>query len=791
MSSIGTGSPIGRPPGLSGKKDSGSDSSVLTEMRQRFEQVCMVDDENRQSYIQNVRISSSADQWDAEVKKRRGSNRPALTFNLLNAVVKNIIGDYRQNKMAIKVMPAGGPATDDKADIIAGIIRNIEMQSNADQAYTNGLECSSRGNIGYFRVNSEYEANDVFNQKLVISPIHNPLTVYFDPNAKLLTRADAEYCLVTEMISKSEFRRLYPEAEEMGWDIVDVDADDADEWGNDEQIRLCEYFTKERVTERLVAFDNKMVVAIESDDEIEALEQLAIKPVKERQAERINIKWRKCNGSHILEERTFKTKYIPIIPVVGEEVNIEGKTCLRSAVYYAIDAQHSYNYERSTAIENSALSAKAPWKVTLKMIEMFRDQWDVANTTPTPYLIYTPDPAVPQGPERIEPPSPSTAAMQNAQLAAQDVQRTTGVFDAQLGEKSNVISGVGLSEQQSQGQTSTFIFLDNLRAAIEQCGRVLVDWIPYVYDTERVLRTINAEDDIEMETVNQKVENPLLGIAEVLNDITVGEYDVIVTAGKAFASRRAESVDGMLKWAQVFPQQAPLVADQILENMDVPGGDVMAARVKRSLPPQVVNDPDSPEGQQAAAQAQQQQAKMQQMQEQLLQGKMQAEQGKNQASMAKAQADVTKAHAEVTKSQLGIVQAQIDAKSHMVDAEIDAREHGVSVPSQPAQGKQSSGVNVNIVKSPEDLDREGHINEGLTAIAGHLANTHHEQSQHTAVTHQLLSHLVNGQNAMAENLTKGHQAIAQQMAHQNAIAAAPTEAVRDKAGRITGSRKAL
>lgn len=741
MSLIGTGSPIGRPSG-SGKEKS-ADDEVLTAMRKRFEFVCSVDSENRTSYVQNTKISSSNDQWDEEVKKRRGAARPALTFNLLNLVVKQIIGDYRQNKLDIKVLPSGGASTEDVADILGGLIRNIERDSNADQSYTNALECSARGNIGYFRVITEYEANDVFNQKLVIKPIHNPLTVYMDPAAKLLSRSDAKWCLVTEMMSKEDFRRLYPKAEENGWDIVDVDSDNMDDWSTDNQIRICEYFTKEIVTVRLVAFENGSVAQIDSDEELEALKQIGWNPIKERMADRTNIKWRKCTGSNILEERVFKTKYIPIIPVIGEEVNVEGKTLLRSAVFYAIDAQHSYNYERSTAVERSALSAKAPWLVTAKQIELYKAAWDVANTTPAPYLPYTPDPLAPNGqPSRIEPPTPSMADMQNAQAAAQDIQRTTGVFDSQLGAKSNIQSGVGLSEQQQQGVTSTFIFSDNLRSAIEHCGRVLIDWIPQVYDKERVIRTINSEDDIEMMTVNQQKANPLLGVTEVLNDITVGNYDVVVLAGKAFASRRAEAVDGMMKFAQSFPQQAPLISDLMIGNMDVPGGAVMAARLKRSLPPQVVNDPDSPEGQQAAQQAQQQQQAQQGMQQKLLQMHMQTEQGKLQGEQAKSQASVVKSQAEVVKAKADTIQAVAQIHSAKMDHMMQAKELA-----QPMEGADKQE------KPAQDM--------------------------HSDKLHQILMHVA-----------QSHEKVAQAIEQQNKIAMAPTEAIRDHNGRITGSRKA-
>lgn len=797
---IGTGLPIGRPAGIGeGKsRDNSKDAAVLEEMRDRFEYACQMEEENRQDYIKNVKISSSANQWDDEVKKRRGSNRPALTFNLLNLVVKQIIGDYRQNKMSIKVMPSGGPATEEAADFLAGYIRNVERASNADEAYTNALECACRGNMGYFRILPEYEADDVFDQTLRIKPVKNPLTVYCDPNAKLLTRSDAEWYFITEMMNKEEFKRLYPKTEEFGWDIVDAHSDDNNSWGDDKEIRLCEYFTKKRIEARLVAFDNGAVIQIDDDKEIDALAQIGIKPVKERTAKRINIQWRKCNGSHILEERVFKTKYIPIIPVFGEEVNIEGKTYLRSAIYYGIDGQHSYNYERSTAIENSALSVKAPWKVTQKMIEMWRSIWDNANNTPQPYLVYTHDPAVPQGPERIEPPTPSTAAMQNAQVAALDVQRTTGIFNAQIGEQSNVQSGVGLQEQQGQGQTSTFIFTDNLKTGIEYGGKILVDWAPEFLDTDRMVRIINSEDDVETQRINQKQENPLLGVTEVLNDIRVGQYDVVIIAGKAFASRRQESVKGLIEWAKAFPQQAPLAADLVIKNMDVPGGEQIAERVERSLPPNIINGPDSPEGQAATQQAQQQQQKQQALQEQMIQGKLQVEQGKNQASMAKSSADVQKAQAEVIKAKSDIEIAAIEAHNakmetaaHILD--VTRTNAGVSASTSatlPPQGAASAGGVATPLSSPavpsraEDVathaEQQKRMEQMLTMLAQHAVAAHAKDQQNM----QTMQHALG-------SVAEGHKAIAEHMKKQNEIAAAPVEALRDKTGRITGSRRKM
>lgn len=769
----GTGNPPGRP-NMAGVGTS-KDQDVLYEMRQRFGSAATAEKENREAYVTDTNFSASADMWPEQVKKLRGDNRPTLTFNRLNGVVKQIIGDYRQNKLAIKVLPSGNGATEDVADILAGLLRNIEMESDADSAYTNGLECSARGGFGYFRFITEYEGADSFDQNLIIKPIHNPLTVYFDPAARLITRADARWCFVTEMMPKGEFKKLYPNASDTGFSVAD-DSESMDDWGgddNDSEIRIAEYYTKEIVKIRLAAFDNGAVIEIDDDAQIEALEQVGWKLTKERDAERTNVRWRKVTGLEVLEERLYKTSYIPVIPVLGEEVNLQGKVRTRSAIYYAKDAQHMYNYWKTAATESVALSAKAPWKVTAKEIEGYEDQWDNVNSMPQPYLVFNPDPEHPQGPERIDPPNQPIGEMAMAGQAGIDIQYTTGVFDANLGQKSNETSGVAIGERQQQGATSTYIFIDNLRKSIEYLGRALIDWIRIVYDTERVVRIIGIEGDSDSETINQKQANPLVGITEILNDITVGKYDVVVETGPAFASRRREAVDGMMKFISALPQLGSLIADLAVKNMDWPGADEIAARLKRALPPQITTDPDSPEGQQMMQQRAQQQQQQQAMQQQAMQSHLQVEGSKVQADMAKSQASVVKSQAEVIKAKADVIEATHGQK--------EAEHVDAAKPAAPAP-QQHAGFQIQLVKSPEDHAHEQQSSNDIKQMIGALTQ-HHIQAQNmnqqqAQQMHELMGHLANS-----------HAAVAHAINQSNHIAAAPTEAVRDKAGRITGSKK--
>jgi hypothetical protein len=665
------------------KKD---DKDDLKKMRDRFAQSAEHESVNRELWTKSVDMSSSTDQWPQDVVNFRGSGRPRLTINRLNGTCKQIEGDYRQNEMAINVLPASYDADDDTADILAGMVRHIEQASNAKTVYLNGIRYASRGGWGWARVVPEYVNEGTFQQELRIRAVYNTLTVYCDPQAVMPTREDARFMFVSEMIGKEEHLAEYPN-DDLSYTESLEDFDDAfEDWvdSEGERIRRVEYFTKEFVTARFAQFDNGATLEIQDDKEIEALEKIGWKLVKEKTAKRAQVRWRKCTANKVLDERVYKTPYIPLIPFLGEEINVKGKITLHSAIAYGIDPQHMLNYWKSTATESVCLMPKAPYALTPKQIQNFELQWKNVNVNSQPFVMFNPDPAMPGAPQRLPMPEQPIGEMSMGGGAERDIAYTTNTFDAQLGAPGQEVSGVALGERQQQGTTGNFLFIDNGKIAIEHIGRVILSYIPIIYDTEQTVRVLNLEGKTSTETINKEIHNPVLGTMEIMNDITIGEYQVVVEAGKAFATRRREAVDGLINWSKAFPQQAPLVADQVLESMDVPGGTAMAERVRRSLPPQIVDDPDSPQGQQAAQQAQQKQAQQQQMQQQMLQMHMQTEQGKLQAENMKSQAQVVRAQSDVEKAKLGVAQAAQDHHNDKIHAIIDLIKQLAPTP-QPMQ----------------------------------------------------------------------------------------------------------
>lgn len=638
------------------KKKLSGDEAILEKARKRLGTAIEAESDNHKAFKEDLEFSISADQWPEEIKRLRGYNRPMHTINRLNGVANQIVNDYRQNKLSIRVLPASGDADVDTADILAGLMRNIEIQSNADMAYVTALDHAVRGGFGYFRIVPEYSGDDVFEQDLRIRPIHNPLTVHFDPSAQLITREDAKWCFVTEMMDKEEFEATYPDVEPRSITTEDTN------WAKAEQVRVAEYYEKEQYESRLVAFSNGMVIPIEDDMEIYAMESIGNRAVRERTAERTRIVWRKMTANKILDTRVYKFRHIPVIPVLGAEINVEGKTVLRSAIHYAKDPQRMFNYWRSAATESVALAAKTPWILTPEHIEGFQEMWDNVNSAPMPYLLFNPDPASP-GPNRVDPPNMPIGELSMANGSSDDIKATTGIFDAALGARSNETSGRAIVARQQEGDTATYQFIDNLRKAIQHCGKVLLDMIPEYYDTERVVRILDMEGEPSMETINQEVYNPATGIMEVLNSVVVGKYDVVIETSPSFASRRQESTAAMIELMRSMPSVGQVAADLIIKGMDFPGAQQIAERIRRTMPPELTTDPDSPEGQQMTQQKQQmqsQQAEVAKAATEVEATKARADVAKAEADMAGAQADMVEARADIMGAQADMVKAQAD-----------------------------------------------------------------------------------------------------------------------------------
>ena len=558
-----------------------SDDALITEALEKFDLATKRWTDNFQRSREDIDFGRLGNQWPDEIKRaREQSARPMLTINRVPSFIRQVVNDSRQNKPSIKIRPVDGEGDLKTAEIIQGMVRNIEANSDADVAYDTGVDNAASGGIGFVRIDIDYAREDSFDMDVMIKPVENIFSVTFDPETKAYDSSDWNYAFLSEFVPEERFKRLYPKASMSDFKFNNSDQN----WYDSESgVRVAEWWNRTEYDKTVLLMSNGITVDAEAiKDSLEMLIQQGIKPVRERKTKGYRVMHRLMTGSEVIKETAWVGQTIPIVPVYGEVVNYQGRRIWRSLFRDAKDPQRMLNYWRTTATELVALSPKAPYIGPEKAFEGNEELWANANTESYAYLPYKGD----MPPQRQQMTQVPAAEMQQAISASDDMKAIMGLFDASMGERSNETSGRAILARQRQGNTSTFHFIDNLTRSIRGVGRILVEIIPHIYDQERMIRVLGEDGKPEMVAIN-KPEMGDDGIERVINDLTVGKYDVIATAGPSYSTLRQESSAAMMDLVQAFPDAAPVLADIIAKTMDWPDADKVAERLAYLLPPQV------------------------------------------------------------------------------------------------------------------------------------------------------------------------------------------------------------
>ena len=543
------------------------------------------DSYNRQEALDDLKFSSG-DQWPVEVQNSRNLEaRPCLTINKLDGFIRQVCNQQRQARPRMKAHSMNSAANAKVADILTGIFKHIEVNSDADAAYDTAFEFAVRMGWGYWRVVTDYVRDDSFDQEIYIKPISNPFTVYFDPNSQMPDGSDAETCLITEVMSKKDFRAQYPNADD-GGNFNNRGTGDADaDWIMKEDIRIAEWWFTERVKTKLLLLSDGTQVFKDEAPSAELMAAAGVFVVSERDTVRKLIKWCKLTGLEVLEESTWMGKHIPIVPVYGQQITIDDKRKKYGLVRMAKDPQRMYNYWRTALTESVALAPKAKWLLAEGQDEGHENEWAQANIKAAPVLRYKqkdiegqPAPV----PTRLQPEAPPAGIVEATSAINNDLQTVVGIFDANQFSQGNQ-SGKAIRGQQMQIDMTNYHYYDNLTRSLKQTGRIILDLIPKIYDKERVMRIIGYDNRPEMVTINQRQVDES-GVEKILNDVTVGEYDIYMDTGPGYQSKRQEAVESMVPLLQANPELFQAAGDLVFRNMDFPGADVIADRLAAMNP---------------------------------------------------------------------------------------------------------------------------------------------------------------------------------------------------------------
>lgn len=626
----------------------------LAKARERFQHVVEAEATYREAFRDDLAFYSG-DQWPDNIERQREmEGRPCLTINRLPGLVHAVSNEIRQNKPAPKVSPVDDQGDPKTAEILQGLIRHIEAQSNAPAVRSYASFYSITAGRGFYRIVAEY-APGSFDQELYLRRIKNQSSVYFGPSNEP-DYSDAKYAFVIDDLEEDEFEELYPDLEPSS--AEDFRTSDDDIWHPDGKVRIAEYWCVHEIDEPIVQLADGSVMPLEQAPE-------GAQIIAQRTEKKRIIRWSKIDGARILEERDWPGRYIPIIPIMGEEYNCNGETQMVGMVRGAKDPQRMLNYWESAKTEMIALAPKSPYIIAEGQLENHETEWQQANTKNFAALTYKPREV---GGVMVPPPQrqqfePPIQAISMAEGGAVDhLKATTGVYDPSLGNRSNETSGIAIRQRLMQGSTANFHFIDNVASAVTYEARILVDLIPKIYDRPgRVVRILGEDGTEQRVSLNQPAVDK--GGMQYLYDLHVGRYDVVVEVGPSHATKRQESVESMTAFAQAAPQLVPQYADLYVKAMDWPGAKEISERVR---PPGIAGDDEPQIPPQAAMQMQQLQQQNQELQAQLQQAvqMIQAKQVENQSREKIAAMDAqTRLEIARLQAQAGLMKTQTDISS--------------------------------------------------------------------------------------------------------------------------------
>ena len=576
-----------------------SDDDILAEAREAFQLAADAEAENRREALDDLRFARLGEQWPEAVRRARElEGRACLTINRLPAFIRQVVNDARQNKPAIAVHPVDSVADPETAEVFNGLIRHIEQSSDAEVAYDTAFDFAVTSGLGYFRINTRYAGDDSFDQDLAIERVANPFAVYGDPDSTAADSSDWNTAFVVDSLPRAAFAARWKGAEAADWS-ADDGGGSGQASGEGERVRVAEFWRRERVSRTVLALsDGQVVEAAIYQAQKPMFDALGVKVVgRPRTVASHKVVQRILSGAEVLETVDWAGRFIPIVPVYGEELMVDGRRRLRSLVRDAKDPQRMFNYWRTASTELVALAPKAPFIGRRGAFETDAAKWATANVQTHAYIEYDgPEPPMRQGFA-----GPPAGALQEALNASDDMKSIMGLFDASLGARSNETSGRAIMARQREGDTSTFHYIDNLSRAIRHAGRILLDLIPKVYGTARVVRVLGADGAAQGVAVapGGKGGETLKAVGRIY-DLSAGRYDLVVRSGPSFTSRREEAATQMIELIRAYPAAAPLLGDLLARNLDWPGADEIAGRLAALLPPVVKGA--APEVQQAQAQ---------------------------------------------------------------------------------------------------------------------------------------------------------------------------------------------
>jgi hypothetical protein len=557
-------------------------SDFLMDMREEFKADLEFDRENREQALDDKRFAAG-EQWDQQVLRDR-EGLPCLVINNIPQFTAQLVGDWRESRKAIKVVPSNDEDVD-IASVRGDLIRSIDMESRAGRVYDQAFESVVQCGDGAFRVSIEYARDDVFDQSLFLRPIEDALSVVWDRFSVDPTGRDAKRVFVNDKIPKKEYKQKFGDipADSLygeGFTLEDLSSEG---WVEQDSYQVSEYW---RLVERrriMGLFEGGHIFILDDDNSEELIEQYGY-PIKTRVTWVTYAQMHLCTGFAILSgPYEYMLTRVPILRMSGRVTNVGGRRVRYGLVRFMKDAARLKNFWRSVAAEQLGYAPKAKWMVTEAAVEGREENLRNAHNSRDPILVFNDDAQFGVNVQRVDPPGIEAALLNESQINAQDMKDVTGIHDASLGIRSNETSGRAIMARQREGDVANLTFHDNANAAVLEAGDVINQLIPQVYDGTRIIRTIGEDETAKFMAINDPMNPDAIDIAR-------GRYDVALSTGSSYTTRRVEAAQAMMDAIQVYPEIMQVAGDLVVKAQDWPGAEKLAERLKKTIPPHLLGE---------------------------------------------------------------------------------------------------------------------------------------------------------------------------------------------------------
>jgi len=568
--------------------------AYLEDLRETYQLDIQADDDNRKAALEDKKFVAG-EQWDPIVLQQR-AGLPCLTINTIPQFTAQLVGDWRQNRIAVKVLPS---ESGDKnvADVRSDLIRAIEAQCRASRVYDSAFESMIQCGDGAFRVAVQYASEDVFDQEISLQPIDDALSVVWDRLSVDPTGRDATHCYVDDLIPEKEFKRLWPEADPSSLRDVDRKALAAEGWCDNGAVRVTEHWRMIERKKMIAMFEDGAVHVIYTEDDKPELAQQQMRMLQETHGKMIKSRMAPCRyaqmhlvtGFKILAgPYEWKMSRLPIIRMSGRVVSVGERRVRYGLVRFMKDAARLRNFWRSVAAEQLGYAPKAQWMATESAVEGKENKIRKSHLSRDPLLIFNDEAVFGQNVQRVDPPQVQMALLNESQVNTQDMKDVTGIHDASLGIKSNETSGRAIMARQREGDVASLTYYDNGNAAVMEAGDVINQLIGQIYDGTRIVRIIGEDEAAKLVTINDpsNPESP---------NLATGKYDVTFTTGASYTTRRVEAAEAMMEAVQVFPEMMQVAGDLVAKAQDWPGAEELAERLRKTIPPQLLSEKERAE----------------------------------------------------------------------------------------------------------------------------------------------------------------------------------------------------